>query len=94
VARLAVYLAKAGDHREAARHLAVAQRLAPADEQVQLRAGVVHVLAGRSEAALDAIEKAIAGGVAPRSVAAEEDFEQLRALPRFAALVNRGEEKR
>jgi serine/threonine-protein kinase len=95
IARLAVYQAKAGNDRAAVSNLAAAERLAPADGQVQLRAGVVHALAGRTVAALDAVERALAAGVAPRSVAAEEDFEALRPLPRFAALVaNRGEEKR
>ncbi|MDO8680815.1 MAG: tetratricopeptide repeat protein [Acidobacteriota bacterium] len=95
VARLAVYKAKAGDDAGARRTLRQAEQLAPKDEQVQLRAGVVHALAGRTTAALDAIERAIAGGVAPRLIAIEEDFEKLRPLPRFAALVaNPAEEKR
>jgi serine/threonine protein kinase/tetratricopeptide (TPR) repeat protein len=95
IARLAVYQAKAGDDAGARRSLGVAQKLAPADEQVQLRAGVVHALAGRAEAALDAIERAIAGGIAPLSVATEEDFEKLRPMPRFAAMVaNPAEVKR
>lgn len=95
IARLAVYQAKAGDDRTATRNLTSALRLAPNDEQVQLRAGVVHALAGRTNVALDAIARAIAGGISPRAVAAEEDFEQLRPLPRFAAMVsNPTEEKR
>jgi tetratricopeptide (TPR) repeat protein len=95
LARLAVYQAKAGDDAAALRTLASAQKLAPRDEQAHLRAGVVHALAGRAEAALDAIQRAVAGGISPRAVSAEEDFAVLRPLPRFASMVsNPGEVKR
>jgi eukaryotic-like serine/threonine-protein kinase len=87
-ARLAVYQAKAGNDSAAMKSLAAAQKLAPSDEQVQLRVGVVHALAGRTEEALNGIERAIAGGIAPREIAAEEDFEKLRPLPRFAAMAS------
>ena len=88
IARLAVYQAKAGDDAGAMRSLAAAQKLASDDAQVQVRAGVVHALAGRSTLALDAIQRALAGGITQRSIAAEEDFEKLRPLPRYAALVS------
>ncbi len=95
IARLAVYQAKAGDDAAARRSLASAEKLAPLDGQVQLRAAVVHALAGRAEPALDAIARAIAGGIAPRAIAGEEDFGSIRALPRFAAMVgNQTEERR
>ena len=94
IARLAVYQAKAGDDAAARRSLADATRLAADDGQVQLRAGVVHALAGRIDPALDAIARALAKGITPRAVAAEEDFERLRQLPRFAGMVNASEEKR
>lgn len=87
-ARLAVYQAKAGDDAAARKSLASAERLAPRDEQVQLRVGVVNALAGRNAAALDAIERALAGGISSRAVELEEDFAKLRPLPRFAALVS------
>ena len=93
--RLAVYQAKARDDAAARRTLRRAEQLAPNDEQVHQRAAVVHALAGRTTEALDAIARAIAGGVAPRLIAQEEDFEKLRPLPRFAQLVaNPTEEKR
>ena len=87
IARLAVYQAKAGDDAGARRSVKRAQELAPADEQVFQRAGVVHALAGRTTEALDAIEQAIARGIPPRSIAEEEDFAKLRSMPRFAAMV-------
>lgn len=88
LARLAVYQAKAGDDGAARRSLAAAEQLAAQDEQVQLRAGVVHALAGRTELALDAIQRAIEGGISPRAIQAEEDFERLRPSARFAAMVS------
>ena len=88
IARLAVYQAKAGNDAAAMRSLKRALSLAPNDEQVLQRAGVIHALAGRAEPALDAIEKAIANGFARRLIAEEEDFEKLRPMPRFAALVS------
>lgn len=87
IARLAVYQEKAGDDVAARKSLDQALALAPQDAQVQVRVAVVHALAGRSGPALDAIERAIAGGVSPRSIASEDDFERLRPLPRFAAMV-------
>jgi eukaryotic-like serine/threonine-protein kinase len=87
IARLAVYQAKAGDDAAARRSLQRALSLSPNDEQVLQRAGVIHALAGRTGPALDAIEKAVAKGFARRLIAEEEDFQKLRPLPRFAALV-------
>jgi tetratricopeptide (TPR) repeat protein len=94
LARLAVYQAKAGDDAAARKTLASAERLAPKDEQVQLRAGVVHALAGRTNEALDAIQRALAGGISVRAVTTEDDFSKLRPLPRYAAMVSTPEEKR
>jgi eukaryotic-like serine/threonine-protein kinase len=88
LARLAVYQAKAGDDAAAGRSLAAAEKIAPRDEQVLLRAGVVHALAGRADQALDALQRAIAGGISPRTIETEEDFAGLRPLPQFAALVS------
>ncbi len=94
IARLAVYQAKAGDDVGARRSLRRARELAPNDEQVFQRAGVVHALARRTKEALDAIERAIAGGIAPRSIAADEDFVTLRPSPRFAAMVSTPDEEK
>jgi Flp pilus assembly protein TadD len=88
LARLAVYQAKAGDDAAARKSLTAAERLAPRDEQVQLRVAVVNALAGRTDAALDAIERALAGGISSLAVETEEDFVKLRPLPRFASMVS------
>lgn len=88
IARLAVYQAKARDDAAAITSLRRAQSLAPQDQQVLHRVGVVHALAGRTKEALDAIESAIAAGLPIRTIADEEDFASLRSLPRFAAMVS------
>jgi hypothetical protein len=61
--------------------------LAPKDAQVIQREGIVHAIAGRSDQALNAIERAMANGLPARTVAEEEDFVRLRPMPRFAAMV-------
>jgi len=88
LARLAVHQAKAGDDAAARRTLAQAEKLSAEDGQVQLRSGVIHALAGRTDHALTAIERAIKAGISPRAVQTEDDFERLRTLPRFAAMVS------
>jgi serine/threonine protein kinase/tetratricopeptide (TPR) repeat protein len=88
IARLAVYQAKADNDRAAMASLKRAQALAPDDEQVLQRAAVIHALAGRTGAALEAAERAIERGFAKRLIAEEEDLAVLRPLPRFAALVS------
>ncbi len=88
IARLAVYQAKTGDDAAAMRSVRRALALAPGDQQVLQRSGVVHALAGRTTPALDSIEKAIANGFAKRLIAEDEDFAILRPMPRFAAMVS------
>lgn len=88
IARLAVYQAKTGDDGAALKSLRRALELAPKDEQVLHRAGVIHALAGRAPEALDAIERAVAGGIARNAIAEDEDFARLKPSPRFAAVVS------
>ena len=88
LARLAVHQAKAGDDAAARRTLAQAETLSAEDGQVQLRSGIIHALAGRTDHALAAIERAMKAGISPRAVQTEDDFERLRTLPRFAAMVS------
>ena len=88
IARLAVYQAKVGDEAAAVRSVKRSVMLAPKDEYVLHREGVVHAIAGRTELALDAIARALANGLAPRVIADEDDFVKLRPLPRFAAMVS------
>ncbi|HEX8030185.1 MAG TPA: tetratricopeptide repeat protein, partial [Vicinamibacterales bacterium] len=95
LARLAVYHAKAGDDAAARKTLAAAEKLAANDGYVQLRVGVVHALAGRTDQALDALQRAMTSGIPKRAIQSEEDFERLRPLPRFVTMVSTpGEVKR
>ncbi len=87
LAALSVYLQKAGDAQVAEGRLTEALALMPNDFDVLRRAAVVHALAGRTDAALDVLERAIKAGYLRSTARAEDDFEQLRAHPRFKALV-------
>ena len=84
---LAVYLGKVGEHRAALNQLHTAEALAPNDLNVTFRAGVVHALAGRSDAAIAALERAVAGGLDATTIENEEDFKTLRRLPAFQRLI-------
>jgi serine/threonine-protein kinase len=90
-ASLAVYLQKAGDADGARERIAQAVALAPKDFEVLRRAAQVYALAGRQDAALDALERAIQNGFRRQTAASEEEFQSLRELPRFTALVQSGQ---
>ena len=87
VASLAVYLQKSGDGAAATGHLAEALRRAPTDPQVQYRAALVHALAGRPDAALAALGRALELGYSRADAAKADEFQALRKDARFAALV-------
>lgn len=86
LASSAVYHQKAGESARARQRLAEALRLAPVDVQVWYRAAVVHAQAGRPEEALAALGRALELGYSRAQAAGDDDFEPLRALPRFRAL--------
>jgi serine/threonine protein kinase/tetratricopeptide (TPR) repeat protein len=88
IVRLAVYQAKAGEDAAAQQSIRRAQALAPKDDYVVLRTAVVHALASRNAQALDAIQQALSLGLSAKTVADEEDFVRLRAMPRFVAMVS------
>jgi hypothetical protein len=50
------------------------------------RAAQVHALAGRTEAALDALEAALRQGLRRETARGEDEFESLRGSERFTAL--------
>jgi serine/threonine-protein kinase len=87
MASLAVYLQKSGDGAAASRRLDEALRRAPSDPQVQYRAALVHVLAGRTDAALAALRRAIELGYSRADAANDDEFQGLRKDARFLALV-------
>jgi tetratricopeptide (TPR) repeat protein len=92
-ASLGVLLAKSGDADAARACVEQATELAPENIQVWFATAVVHALAGRTPAAMAALEKAVAGGYSPSVVAAEEDFESLRRLPEFHSLLTSRQHK-
>jgi serine/threonine-protein kinase len=87
LASLALYLQKAGRAVEAQIPLGEALVLAPNDFEVLRRAAAVHALAGRSDAALTALEAALRNGFARATARSEDEFQTLRNLPRFKSLV-------
>jgi serine/threonine-protein kinase len=87
MARLAVYLAKAGESARARQAAARALGAAPADVQVLYRSAVVETLLGDHEAALSRLQQAVKGGFSRTQIAEEEDFVALKDLPDFRALV-------
>jgi tetratricopeptide (TPR) repeat protein len=89
-ASLAVYLQKAGDADRARDKIAEAEAVAPRDFEVLRRAAQVHALAGRQEAALDVLDRAIQNGFRRETAASEDELQSLRDNPRFKALVQSG----
>jgi tetratricopeptide (TPR) repeat protein/tRNA A-37 threonylcarbamoyl transferase component Bud32 len=88
LASLAVYQQKLRSGPEATRRLGQALALAPTDFQVLRRAAQVYALANQPDAAVDALEAALARGLSPEALSGDDEFESLRQLPRFVALVN------
>jgi tetratricopeptide (TPR) repeat protein len=87
LASLAVYLEKAGDDGPARQRLAEALQRAPADPEVCYRGALVHAVAGRSAEALAMLERAVAAGYSRSEPVRADEFERLRADPRFQALI-------
>jgi tetratricopeptide (TPR) repeat protein len=87
MARLAVYLAKAGESARARQAAARALSAAPADMQVLYRAAVVETLLGDHDAALSHLQQAVKSGFSRTQIAEEDDFVALKDLPAFRALI-------
>ena len=87
IASLALYLQKAGETEKAGTRIDEALARAPRDVDVLFRAAEVHALAGRTDAALEALRAAVEGGYSRTRIAEEEDFSSLRSLAKFRELV-------
>jgi Flp pilus assembly protein TadD len=87
LASSAVFLAKAGDGAEAERRLSRALSLAPKDNRIHQRAAIVHVLAGKSEQAIDDLRSAVQYGYSSKAIAEDDEFDPLREMSGFATLV-------
>jgi serine/threonine-protein kinase len=81
--RLAAYLAKLGDKRQALAELATALRQSPKDVDVLFNSALVHELTGQREAAITALEQALAGGYSIDELRKEPDLEALRSDRRY-----------
>jgi serine/threonine-protein kinase len=87
LAALARFEAKLGMHEQADKHVANAVALTPSDPDVLYKRAVVDALAGRPEAAVQALERAIRSGFVRRWAREDYDLVSLRASPAFQALV-------
>jgi serine/threonine-protein kinase len=85
----AEYLARLGDRTRAFSDANRAVALSPKDPVLELNRALVNTQFGRTDAALDSIEKAIAGGVTSKMVRDDPSFDPLRSNPRFQKLVQR-----
>jgi tetratricopeptide (TPR) repeat protein/TolB-like protein len=81
------YYARVGNRSKAFADVNRALELSPKDPQVQLNMALVNVQFGRTDAALDSIEKALRGGLTPKMVRDDPSFSNLRSNPRFQRLV-------
>jgi tetratricopeptide (TPR) repeat protein len=80
----------AGRPADAARHFERAIALGETSPTVLYNTACAWAKAGEPERALDALDRAIAGGFADRTtLAGDEDLVSLRSLPRFAAILDR-----
>jgi tetratricopeptide (TPR) repeat protein len=87
LASLAVLWSKVGEDKVAMARIQEADALAPNDVRVMFYAAVVHARAGRSDAALQQLRRAVDNGFSRSQIRDEEDFESLSTLPAFKALV-------
>ncbi len=91
LALAAVVEAKTGDVGAAERHAAEALALSPASSDIVYKTAVVHALAGHTDDALAALEKALGMGFRAWEARVDEDLASLRKNPRFVSLTSRKE---
>jgi len=71
--------------------VARADRLAPKDPDVQYQRALVLILAGRRDAALTALTRAVENGYSVALLRRDEDLATLRSDGQFQAIVDGGE---
>jgi serine/threonine-protein kinase len=91
LALAAVIEAKTGDIRAAESHAAEALALSPASSEVVYKVAVVHALAGRTDQALEMLDKAMQMGFRAWEARVDDDLAGLRTNARFVSLTSRKE---
>lgn len=86
---LAMYHAMRGERKPALDNLGAALRLNPKSPDLFFNAGIVYQQLGDTQRALDALEKAVAGGISPATLRDTPNFDGLRDNPRFLRLIQR-----
>ena len=81
------YYARLGDQTKAFAYVNRAVALSPKEPSLELNRALVNVQFGRTDAALDSIEKALRGGMTPKMVRDDPSFNSLRSNPRFQKMV-------
>lgn len=89
LAMVALYQAKRGDDARARDFIRRAREIDSRNSALLYYEAVVHTLGGRQDAALDSLEKALAGGYSAREATEDPELQPLAASRRFADLVRR-----
>lgn len=85
----ALYEAKLDKRKEAERHVNAAAGLAPADGLVLYNKAVVQALAGHKEAALSALDQALAHGASASVARDDDDLQVIRGTREFEQMTTR-----
>jgi len=85
--QLGWYYARLGNRSKAFAYVNRAVALSPKDPSLELNRALVNVQFGRTDAALDSIEKAIRGGLTAKMERDDPSFNSLRSNLRFQKLV-------
>lgn len=86
---LAMYHAMCLERKPALENLDTALRLNPKSPDLLFTAGIVYQQLGDTPRALDALEKAVAGGMPSSALSDTPNFDTLRNNPRFLKLIQR-----
>jgi serine/threonine protein kinase/tetratricopeptide (TPR) repeat protein len=86
---LAMYHAMRGEQKPALDNLDSAFRVNPKSPALLFNAGITYEQLGDTQHAVDALEKAVAGGVSPATLRDTPNFDSLRANPRYLKLIQK-----
>ena len=84
---VAMYHAMCEERKPALKNLEQALRLSPNSPDLLFTAGIVYQQLGDTSRALDALERAVAGGFSPATLSDTPNFDTLRNNPRFLKLI-------